>query len=110
MLYVEAVVQELLGHSTIAITLDTYSHVLPGMGDAAADFSCMIFNYGEGFLAKMAKSYPEIETAIDRARFWAGTLPLQWALSGYRTKNYWWNLVHIGGARDAMPIGAKFLI
>ena len=30
------VVQELLGHSNIAITLDTYSHVLPGMGDEAA--------------------------------------------------------------------------
>lgn len=30
------IVQELLDHSTIAITLDTYSHVLPGMGDAAA--------------------------------------------------------------------------
>jgi integrase len=30
------IVQDLLGHSTIAITLDTYSHVLPGMGDAAA--------------------------------------------------------------------------
>jgi integrase len=26
-------VQELLGYATIAITLDTYSHVLPGMGD-----------------------------------------------------------------------------
>jgi integrase len=26
-------VQELLGHATIAVTLDTYSHVLPGMGD-----------------------------------------------------------------------------
>jgi site-specific recombinase XerD len=26
-------VQELLGHATIPITLDTYSHVLPGMGD-----------------------------------------------------------------------------
>jgi integrase len=26
-------VQELLGHATISITLDTYSHVLPGMGD-----------------------------------------------------------------------------
>jgi integrase len=26
-------VQELLGHATIAITLDTYSHILPGMGD-----------------------------------------------------------------------------
>jgi len=25
-------VQELLGHASIAQTLDTYSHVLPGMG------------------------------------------------------------------------------
>ena len=24
------------GQATVAITLDTYSHVLPGMGDAAA--------------------------------------------------------------------------
>jgi len=29
-------VQELLGHASIAITLDTYSHVIPGMGDHAA--------------------------------------------------------------------------
>ncbi len=29
-------VQELLGHATIAITLDNYSHVLPGMGDQTA--------------------------------------------------------------------------
>jgi integrase len=29
-------VQELLGHSNIAITLDTYSHVLPSMGDHVA--------------------------------------------------------------------------
>jgi integrase len=29
-------VQELLGHANISITLDTYSHVLPGMGDATA--------------------------------------------------------------------------
>jgi integrase len=26
-------VQELLGHATISITLDIYSHMLPGMGD-----------------------------------------------------------------------------
>jgi site-specific recombinase XerD len=26
------VVQELLGHKSIAITLDIYSHVIPGMG------------------------------------------------------------------------------
>jgi integrase len=29
-------VQELLGHATIAITLDTYSHVLPNMQEGAA--------------------------------------------------------------------------
>jgi integrase len=30
------VVSEMLGHSSIAITLDTYSHVLPNMQDSAA--------------------------------------------------------------------------
>ncbi len=30
-------VQELLGHSNVSTTLDTYSHVLPGMGDQAAN-------------------------------------------------------------------------
>ena len=30
------IVQERLGHSTIAITLDTYSHVAPGLQQAAA--------------------------------------------------------------------------
>ena len=29
-------VQELLGHATIAMTLDTYSHYLPSMGDQTA--------------------------------------------------------------------------
>jgi integrase len=31
------VVQELLGHATISITLDTYSHVMPGMQEEAAE-------------------------------------------------------------------------
>jgi integrase len=30
------VVSELLGHARITITLDTYFHVIPGLGDAAA--------------------------------------------------------------------------
>ena len=30
-------VQELLGHASVTITLDTYSHMLPGMGGEAAD-------------------------------------------------------------------------
>jgi integrase len=31
------IVSEMLGHSSIAITLDIYSHVIPGLGDAAAE-------------------------------------------------------------------------
>ncbi len=31
------VVSEMLGHSSIAIWLDTYSHVIPGLGEAAAN-------------------------------------------------------------------------
>jgi integrase len=31
------IVQEMLGHSTISMTLDTYSHVLPGMQRKATD-------------------------------------------------------------------------
>jgi integrase len=31
------VVQERLGHASIAITLDLYSHVAPGMQEDAAD-------------------------------------------------------------------------
>jgi len=30
------IVQERLGHSSIAITLDTYSHISPGLQEAAA--------------------------------------------------------------------------
>lgn len=30
------IVQERLGHATIAITLDTYSHIVPGLQEAAA--------------------------------------------------------------------------
>jgi integrase len=30
------VVSQMLGHATIAITLDTYSHVLPNMQESAA--------------------------------------------------------------------------
>ena len=40
------VVQERLGHSNIAITLQTYSHVLPIMHDAAAATVAALFMPG----------------------------------------------------------------
>jgi integrase len=48
-------VQELLGHANIAITLDTYSHVIPGMGDATA---CAMEDALEG-------DQPEVQDAED---------------------------------------------
>jgi integrase len=30
------IVSDVLGHASITITLDTYSHVIPGLGDVAA--------------------------------------------------------------------------
>lgn len=81
-----------------------------GIGDPAADFATLIYFYGESFLRRMAKFYPEIIDGVDRARFWAGTLELQWALSGIRSRNAGWSwfTVHLGSARDVMPIGLEW--
>ena len=38
------IVQELLGHADVTITLNTYSHVLPGMGGEAAGAMDRIFS------------------------------------------------------------------
>lgn len=37
------VVSEMLGHATVAITLDIYSHVLPDMQQVAADVMDSLF-------------------------------------------------------------------
>jgi len=45
------VVQDLLGHSTIAVTLDTYSHVAPalhGQAIRALERQLMAFGYATG--------------------------------------------------------------
>ena len=41
------VVSERLGHANIGITLDIYSHVLPGLQEAAAEKFDRIFEVGE---------------------------------------------------------------
>jgi aminoglycoside 2''-phosphotransferase len=77
-----------------------------GRGDPAADFACLINVYGETFLHRMAKYYPAIKEHIERARFWAGTLELQWLLGGMRSADLSWFTVHIGRARDVNPVGS----
>ncbi len=81
-----------------------------GIGDPAGDFACIIYNYGESFLKRMARFYPEIEEALDRARFWAGTLELEWILGGAQAKRLPYFLTHIGSAKDAKPMGCPFYV
>jgi len=40
------IVQERLGHASIQLTLDTYSHVTPGLQEAAAIGFDRIVNFG----------------------------------------------------------------
>lgn len=78
-----------------------------GLGDAADDFANIINGLGERFLRRMAAFYPGIWAHIDRARFYAGALEIQWALGGLRTNDKSWFMVHLGRARDVWPGGAS---
>lgn len=40
------VVQELLGHSRVTVTLDTYSHVMPSLQEESAAKIDRLFGYG----------------------------------------------------------------
>ena len=50
------IVQERLGHASIQVTLDTYSHVVPGLQEAAAEGFDQIIHDRGGFLSKDTKT------------------------------------------------------
>ncbi|MFC1944224.1 site-specific integrase, partial [Chloroflexota bacterium] len=58
------IVQERLGHSSIATTLDIYSHTVPGLQKAAAERldALMPEVESEGNVGKMSARYPEIDS------------------------------------------------
>jgi aminoglycoside 2''-phosphotransferase len=79
-----------------------------GLGDPADDFANIIHGLGESFLRRMGRFYPEIAHTLDRARFQAGTLEIQWAINGLRSNDLSWLVCHIGRARDMLPLGAAW--
>lgn len=79
-----------------------------GIGDPAQDFGLLINQYGESFLRRMSRTYPEISEQIDRARFYAGKLELEWILRGIRDEANDMFVVHLGRARDVMPVGSEW--
>jgi len=61
------VVSERLGHANIGITLDIYSHVLPGLQEAAAEkfdrlFDADVSENSEGYVGKMLATSPQNES------------------------------------------------
>jgi aminoglycoside 2''-phosphotransferase len=71
-----------------------------GMGDPGIDFGVIIYNYGESFLRRFYKSYPEAEGYLKRARFYAGAHEVRWLLNGVETGDPFWFAVHAGSAKD----------
>ncbi|QMS88256.1 phosphotransferase [Nostoc edaphicum CCNP1411] len=78
-----------------------------GLGDAACDIAVQLGNYGESIVRRMESDYPMLPDVIDRARFWVGTLELQWALAGVKFNHISLSLAHIGLAREVQPLGTR---
>jgi aminoglycoside 2''-phosphotransferase len=76
-----------------------------GLGDPACDIATQLGNYGENIVRCMASDYPMLRHLIDRARFWVGTVELQWALMGVKYNDVSLLLAHIGCAREVQPVG-----
>ncbi|MCA9835823.1 MAG: phosphotransferase [Trueperaceae bacterium] len=67
-----------------------------GLGDPATDLAVILVNYGKAFSYGLFNHYPELQTYLPRARFWAKTLELQWALQSLRKKEAFWFTAHLG--------------
>ena len=71
-----------------------------GLGDPAIDLGVIIYNYGESFLERFLRVYPEAEIYLKRARFYAGAHEVRWLLTGLEKNDPWWFAVHVGSAKD----------
>jgi aminoglycoside 2''-phosphotransferase len=78
-----------------------------GLGDPAVDYALVIQMLGEQLLRRMARTDPTIAAVLERARFRALALELEWALHGVRRNDVSWLVAHLGNARDARPFGGR---
>jgi len=76
-----------------------------GLGDPATDLGSLINYYGESLVTRMEKTYPGMHKLIQRARFYAQAMELQWALLGLESGEKYWFTSHLGSARDICEQG-----
>ena len=73
---------------------------IAGIGDPAVDLACILINYGEQGTKHVLEVYPQSQDFLERARFWAGTLELQWVYYGLKRNPEDLLLAHLATARD----------
>jgi aminoglycoside 2''-phosphotransferase len=73
---------------------------MSGIGDPASDIGGLISIYGETFVKRMKPVYPNLESLLPRARFYAQGLELEWTLLGLESGHNFWFTAHLAGARD----------
>jgi aminoglycoside 2''-phosphotransferase len=71
-----------------------------GLGDPATDLGSLISAYGETLVSKIEPSYPNYQELLQRARFYAQAIELQWVLLGVESGEDYWFTAHLGSARD----------
>lgn len=74
-----------------------------GIGDPAVDLSNILLAYGESFVARVARAYPESQEFLDRARFLTGLMYLRWICNGIQANERKWFMHHLICARDLLP-------
>jgi len=73
---------------------------MAGIGDPASDIGNLINIYGESFVKRIGKSYPNLAKYLPRARFYAQLIELEWILRGMETGEAFWFTAHLASARD----------
>jgi aminoglycoside 2''-phosphotransferase len=71
-----------------------------GVGDPATDLGNLLQVYGESFVSRIQRLYPQAKPLMPRARFYAQAIELEWALTGITSGETLWFVAHLGGARD----------
>lgn len=71
-----------------------------GVGDPANDIACLLQYYGEGWVKRLREGYPEMDGLMERARFYAQAIELEWALAGITRGQEFWFLAHLGARRE----------
>jgi aminoglycoside 2''-phosphotransferase len=75
-----------------------------GLGDPAVDVAILLTYYGERLLGAVWRVYRPGPALMERARFRAAILELEWALIGLEHNDPSMLVAHIGGARDYPPV------